>query len=627
MNTKFTIKTKLLLNIIITLILIYLKNLKYFNSSLFYDIANKLITYTFLQIGFTLFVVLIGLNIYIKGFKNIINLRPDINSLIFISSLLAIIYSIIQSIKVLFFDNITSANNYIFDIVAIILTVFILSEYIILFLNEKAEFLNQKYINILPQKATILIDGQTKTVPITELKTGHIIVVKQSEIISIDGEIIKGNSYIDESILTGLNINSLKKEGDKVFAGTINKNDILYIKAEKTGKYTTLAKTKEYMKKAVNTTPIILTKTKKSAEVFINIVAILILILFFVWWIISKDIYLALIILLNSSIIVCSIKILYILQVAIKIILGKSLQLGICFKNAQAIENLSKIKSISFSRKSLIDCKVYVTDIYATEKFSLLQVLLYCASAEQNVNNHIAKAIINEAKDRKIELFDANDFYYKKGQGIQAIINNKNVKAGDINFFKIDEKIKDKTEKYNNQGKEAVIVSIDGEIAGIIALKNNIKQDTKIVINKIKNKNIKTYIQEGNILARYTAQKCDINITEKKEIKNSAVITVDNQNKFINIKGNDIDINILGNTLKGVLDAILFSKKTLNNIKQNIFLTFLITIIGILLAMGLFNILFNIMLNTVIAIFITVFCFITISINISRLNLLKSNFE
>ncbi|MEN3045105.1 MAG: heavy metal translocating P-type ATPase [Candidatus Hydrothermales bacterium] len=486
----------------------------------------------------------------------------------------------------------------------------------------------KRLIELKPKEATLLVNNKQIKVPINEVKKNDVIITKPGEKIPVDGVVIEGESYIDESMVTGEPIPNLKKVGDEVVGGTINLNSYLKIKATKVGKESFLHQIIKLIEEAQNSKPPVEKLADKIVSIFIPTVITISIITFLFWNFIFKvetmaPSLFAFISMISVMVVACPCAFGLATPTAIAVGIGKAAELGIIIRNGEILEILKKSTTFIFDKTGTITKgKPEVIDIL-TFNIDKNELLFYTASAEKNSEHPIAKAIIAYSENRKINLIDPEKFEIYPGKGIKAKILGKEIIVGNKTYIKeskikISEEIEKEIEKFEEDAKTCIITSIDREIKGIITVSDSIKENSKLIIEYLKKKKKDVYMITGD------SKKSAFAISKKVGIENvfSEVLPQEKQkivkklkekNKIVTFIGDGIndspalaqsdiaitfgsgtdiaiensDIILLKDDPKDIAIAIELSKKTLNKIISNIFWALIYNTILIPLAAGL----------------------------------------
>lgn len=650
-------KTKLAVSLFFASIVLYIAMAPMIGLPPLIDAALYPVAFTVVQLLLTVIVMVAGYKFYTVGFRNLIRLKPNMDSLVALGTSAGFLFSLFESYKILVLADMHAVHFLFYESVAVIIALIMLGKYLEMRSVGKAGEAVKKLLDMSPKHTIIQRDGFEENIPVSEVLLGDVLIVKPGDSIAVDGEIVKGSSYIDESMLTGESLSIEKSTGSKVFAGTINKSGMLAYKAQKVGNDTILSKIIAIVEEAQGSKAPISRVADKVSAIFVPIVSIIAVLAFVLWLLVTKDFVFAVNILVSVFVIACPCALGLATPSAIITGTGKGAQLGILFKNAESLENLSKINSIIFDKTgTLTEGKPGVTDIYASEGFSLLQVLKYTASAEKGSLHPIAQAILNEAKEREITLSEVFDFKSEAGHGVQAVIEGKNIKAGNLSFFENNDEMKKQADIFFDEGKTIVAISIDDKFAGIIAVRDKLKSDTADCIKIIKNMGIKTSMLTGDnkksaikianecgiddVIAEVLPhEKADVVLKQKEKYKVAMVGDGINDAPALATAdcgiaiggGTDVaiesaDIVLTGKSLKGVADALILSRKVMVNIRQNLFWAFIYNIIAIPVAAGILFPMYNILLNPMIAALAMSLSSVSVVTNALRLNLFKSRF-
>lgn len=478
----------------------------------------------------------------------------------------------------------------------------------------------KKLLNLGAKKARVLRGKKEIEIEISEVKIGDIMIVKPGEKIPTDGIVIKGESAVDESMVTGESIPNDKIKGSSVIGATINQDGVLYVKATKIGKDTFLAHIVQLVEEAQGTKIPIQKLADKITNIFVPSILALSL-LTFIYWFFSIGVNGSLGIAISVLVIACPCALGLAIPTALMVGSGIGAKNGILIRKGEAIQTMKEIKIIVFDKTGTITKGIpEVTDIFSNEK-----EFLKIAASLKSVSEHpISKAIVNKAKEEKIKLISVKNFKVERGKGIRGNIQKKTILIGNrriMNENKIDyKKFEDRLVKLENEGKTSVIVSINKKVVGIIGVADDIKQDSLKAIEILQKRGYRTIMLTGDnektaraIASRAGIKEVIANVLpedkEKKVIelqkKGMVAFVGDGINDAPALKqanvgivmgtGTDIaiesgDIVLVKGSLKGVVQAINLSKETFKKIKQNLFWAFFYNSVAIPLAVfGLLN--------------------------------------
>ena len=524
-------------------------------------------------------------------------------------------------------NNIELVSKYSMDLyfesAGTILTLITLGKYLETKSKGKTSDAISKLVNLAPKVVTIVdTNGKEKIANLEDVQSGDIILVKPGESIGVDGVIIEGKTTVDESSITGESIPIEKGLGDNVVSGTINKNGSFKMKATKVGQDTTLAQIIKLVEEASNSKAPISRLADKVSGIFVPCV-ITIAVLATIFWILNGQSFeFALSVGIAVLVISCPCALGLATPVAIMVGTGKGAENGILIKSAESLETLHLVDTVVLDKTGTITIgKPKVTDIISivNEK----ELIKIAASLEKNSEHPLAEAILEKARQDKIELENVQDFTSISGKGIIGILGGKKYLGGNMllmNENNIDTtSIIEKSKKLLKNGKTVLYFADEKNIIGIIAVADTIKQTSYKAVEELNNRNIDVIMLTGDnkIVAKSIAEKLKIKKVISEVLpsdKEKEVSKLQAQGKKIAFVGDGIndspalvradvglaigsgtdiaieaaDIVLMKNNLLDVVTAISLSKSVINNIKMNLFWAFFYNIIGIPIAAGVF---------------------------------------
>lgn len=628
-----SMKNRLISSCVLLIILMYIamgSMLPLPMPSILTGVENSLIN-ALLQLLLTIPIIIINKHFFVNGFKALVKKSPNMDTLVAIGSSASFLYGLFSMFKIAYgfgHQNFEIAHSFshelYFESSAMILTLVTVGKYLESKSKLKTTDSIEKLMNLAPKTANIIEDGKEKTILADDLEKGDIIIVKPGEKIAVDGTIIEGTGYIDQSSITGESIPVQKSVGDEVISATINKNGSFKYKASKVGEETTLSQIVKLIEDAGNSKAPIARIADKVSAVFVPIVLAISLITAIIWLAVGQSFEFALSNAIAVLVISCPCALGLATPVAIMVGTGKAAENGILIKSAEALEVLHKADTIVLDKTGTITKgEPEVTDIIVLdEKLDENEFLKICASAEKLSEHPIADAIVKKAKSLNLETYTAEDFSAEIGLGINAKINKKSVIAGNEKFLKSNNiQINDKEKIINNltkDGKTPVFFAIDNKLSGIVAVSDTIKDSSVEAIKKFKklglnvimltgdNKDtanaVKNRLEIDEVIAEVFPKDKEQKISQLKQNRKTVVMVGDGINDApalmqANVgiaigKGTDIaidcaDIVLLKNTLDDVVTAIELSKKVMKNIKMNLFWAFFYNILGIPVAAGI----------------------------------------
>jgi len=466
----------------------------------------------------------------------------------------------------------------------------------------------KKLMSLQAKKATVIRDGKEVEVPIAQVRVGEVVIVKPGEKIPVDGVVIEGESYVDESMITGEPIPNLKKKGDEVIGGTINKNSVLKIEAKRVGGDTVLAQIIKLVEEAQNTRPPIQRIADRIVTYFIPVVLVIALVSFVYWYFIAKEpLLFAFTTLISVLVIACPCAFGLATPTALTVGMGKGAEMGILIKNGEVLEIARKATIVLFDKTgTLTKGKPEVTDVIALD-MEEKELLGLVASAEKRSEHPLGEAIVRKAQELGLELEEPEQFEAITGKGVRARVSGREVLAGNRKLFRengyvIDDNIEKILHKLEDEAKTAVMVAIDGKIVGVIGIADTIKEGAREAIEELHKmgKKVGMITGDNRRTAEAIARQLNIdyvlaevlpqdkaNEVKKLQERGEVVIFVgDGINDAPALaqadvgiavsSGTDIamesgDIVLMKNDLRDVVRAIKLSQKTLSKIKQNFF--------------------------------------------------------
>ena len=624
------------------------------------DPMKNAMNFALIQLILVIPVMIVGRKFFIGGFKNIVHLSPNMDSLIAIGTSAAFLYGIYAIVKIAGGDTHFSMDLY-FESGATILTLITLGKYLEAKTKGKTSEAIKKLMGLAPKKATIIVDGVEKVISIDEVKVGDVILVKPGEKLPVDGEIVEGTTTIDESMLTGESIPIDKNIGDKVFGASINKFGMFKYKATKVGKDTALAQIIKLVEQAQGSKAPIAKMADIISGYFVPTVITLAVISSIVWAISGKGLEFSLTIFIAVLVIACPCALGLATPTAIMVGTGKGAENGILIKSGVALEGAHKINTVVFDKTGTItEGKPKVTDII-TKGLSEDELLRYASSAEKGSEHPLGEAIVVAGVERGLELFEIESFKSVPGEGIVTLINDKNILIGNNKLMKnnnIDiNSVENDVKLLASQGKTPMYMVIDGTLAGVIAVADTLKANSKKAVEALHKLGIEVVMLTGD--NEKTAQAIAKEVGIDKVVsdvlpgdKANEVKRLQDEGKNVAMVGDGIndapalamanigiaigsgtdvaidsaDIVLMRSDILDVVGAIQLSKATIKNIKENLGWAFGYNTLGIPVAMGILYAFGGPLLNPMIAAFAMSFSSVSVLLNALRLKRFKPKF-
>ena len=584
--------------------------------------------YSIVQLLLTIPVVYAGKDFFIHGFKNLVRKSPTMDSLIAMGASAAIIYSLYATYMTITVDPEYHMNLY-FESAGTIITLILLGKLLEARTKGQTSSAIKKLIGLQPKKAKIIENGAEKEVLIENIKVGDIIVVKPGEKIAVDGKIVSGNTSVDEAMITGESIPVSKNTGDKVIGGSINKNGSIQFEATEIGKDTVLSQIIKLVEEAQGSKAPISRMADIVAGYFVPIVIGIATVTGIIWFISGSGLTAALTFFISVLVIACPCALGLATPTSIMVGTGKGAENGILIKSGEALETAHKIKTVVLDKTGTITKgKPVLTDLKVYNNFDGNEILQLAASAENNSEHPLAEAIVNGAKERNVEFKQYDKFRAMPGYGIRATIDDKEIQIGNRKLMtsrKISTEAAEKDyEILSNEGKTPMFISVNNELAGLIAVADVVKETSKAAIERMHKLGLKVIMLTGDNekTAKYIAKEVGIDKVIAEILpfqKSEEVKKLQEAGEFVAMVGDGIndspalaqanvgiaigsgtdvaiesaDIVLIRNDLNDVAGAIALSKATITNIKENLFWAFFYNVIGIPFAAGIFYAFFN----------------------------------
>ena len=557
-----------------------------------------------------------GWDYYVGGFKSLRNKSANMDVLIALGSSVAYVYSI----AVLLMPSM-GAHVY-FETAAVIITLIKVGKMLEARTKGKTGGAIRKLLGLQPKTAFILEDNTEKEIPITQVQKEMIVVVRPGERIPVDGTVTAGHSAVDESMLSGEPLPVDKNTGDTVVGGTINGQGLLKFRATRVGQETALAQIIRLVQEAQGSKAPIQALADRVAAIFVPAVIIIALTTFGIWWAVGGEFVPAMIRLVAVLVIACPCALGLATPTAMMAGTGKGAENGILFKRAEALESATALDTVVLDKTGTItEGKPAVVDVIPLSKTvgSAEELLRLAASVEQGSEHPLGKAIVKEAKDSGLKLESPTEFEAYGGYGVQGSMNNAIVKVGKPKWFDIEllsvaaNQIRD----LQDQGKTAMVVSVNDQPAGLLAVADKLKPDSAEAVAALKKQHLKVVMLTGDNpqTARSIAAQVgieDIFAEVRPEEKSSKVKALQDEGDKVGMVGDGIndapalaqadvgmaigtgtdvaietaDVILASGSLGGIPRAIAVSRKTMRTVRQNLFLAFVYNTVLIPVAAG-----------------------------------------
>ena len=617
----------------------------------FLDMMAHPINYAISLLILTIIVLLMGIDILKNGYKNLVHKTPNMDTLVTIGVMASFIYSIYGTVMILKGKTIYVESLY-YESAAIVIFFIKIGKYVESKNKDKTKEALQQLMSITPNHAIIIRDGKEETVTLDEIQKGDIVICKPGEKIAVDGEVVEGTTHINESFITGESVPVKREKGSKVIAGSINYEGTIKYKAEKIGKESTVSEIVRLVVEATNTKAPIAKVADTISGYFVPTIIIIAIIAFAIWFMITKNIANAINIFVTILVVACPCSLGLATPLAIVIASGNASKKGILIKTSEALENAHKIKTICFDKTgTLTKGELTISKIYNYSNLKENEIIRIVASIENKSEHPIARAIVNEAKNQKIELEDVEEFKSIPGYGVSANINQNKYLIGNKKLM-LENNITISQEQNElnlvSDGNSILFVTEGQKLIALIGVKDVLKDESKDIVQKLKKRNIKVVMLTGDnektakaIANQIGVDEVIANVLPKqkaeeiKKFKEKGLVMMcgDGINDSVSLVTADIGVSVSSGTdiamdssnvvlmndnLEKIEDLISISEKTIKNIKQNLFWAFFYNICMIPIACGVLEPL-GVVMNPMIAAFAMTISSLTVVLNALRL--------
>lgn len=504
-----------------------------------------------------------------------------------------------------------------FEASAVVITLITFGKYLEAVAKGRTSEAIKKLMGLAPKTARVIRGSEEIDIPIEEVEVGDIVVVRPGEKIPVDGVITEGYSSVDESMLTGESIPVEKHVGDEVVGATINKTGTFKFKATKVGKDTVLSQIIKMVEEAQGSKAPIQKLADQISGVFVPVVVVIAAVTFAVWYLVFDNFTAGLINAVSVLVIACPCALGLATPTSVMVGTGKGAEHGVLIKGGEHLERAHKIKALVLDKTGTITKgQPEVTDIISQGDMTPEEILMFAAIAEKNSEHPLGEAIVDRARQKGMDIVDAEDFMAIPGHGIYAKIQGKDVYLGNRRLMKsknIDTNdVEAILEKLEDEGKTAMIMAMDNKIQGIIAVADTLKDHSKKAISELKEMGIEVWMITGdnertakaiakqvgidNVMAEVLPEHKAREVEKLKSQGNITAMVGDGINDAPALAAADVgiaigtgtdvameasDITLMSGDLRGIVTAIKLSRATMRNIRQNLFWAFIYNTIGI----------------------------------------------
>lgn len=625
----------------------------------FMDASSNPLVFALIQLVLTIPVIVVNKVYFQIGFKTLFRGHPNMDSLVALGTSAAFVYSLYATYMVNVGDTSFSHMLY-YESAAVILTLITLGNYFEAVSRGKSSEAIKKLMGLAPKTARVLRNNVEEEIKIDAVQVGDVIVVRPGEKLPVDGVIVEGSTAIDEAMLTGESIPVEKTLGDEVIGASINKTGSFRYKATKVGKDTALSQIVKLVEDAQGSKAPIAKMADKISGIFVPIVIVLAILAGAAWFFLGQESWVfAMTITISVLVIACPCALGLATPMAIMVGTGKGAENGVLIKSGEALETTRKVNTVIFDKTGTItEGKPVVTDIVTTDIITEEDLLMLAASAEKGSEHPLGEAIVRGAEEKSLVLQETDFFNALPGRGIEVRINEQQLFLGNKKLM--DEKnisleiLAITSDRLAEQGKTPMYISIDGKLAGIIAVADTIKESSIRAIAKLHKMGIEVAMITGDNkrTAEAIAKQVGIDRTLSEVLPEDKALEVkklQEEGKKVAMVGDGIndapalaqadvgiaigsgtdvamesaDIVLMRSDLMDVPTAVELSRATVKNIKENLFWAFAYNTLGIPVAMGLLHLFGGPLLNPMFAAAAMSFSSVSVVLNASRLKRFK----
>ena len=589
------------------------------------------------QLLLTLPAVWIGRGFYQRGFRNLIKKHPNMDSLIAVGTSAAFFYSL-YSVSQVFLGHHPFVHQLYFESVAVIIALVLLGKYLESSAKGRTSQAIQSLLELVPSQATVIRYGEAVTIDTEDIRVGDIIRIKPGERMPVDGLVTEGQTFVDESMMTGESVPIEKKVSDTITSATINQNGSIDYQATRVGSDTTLAQIVRLVEEAQGSKAPIAALADKISLYFVPIVLGLATLSALGWYFLAgESLGFSLSIFVAVLVIACPCALGLATPTAIMVGTGKGAENGILIKSGQALEAAYQLDTIVLDKTGTITVgKPSLTDLVPLGAFNRSDLLQLIASAEQHSEHPLAQAILEAAQQEELDLLPVSYFEAIVGRGLSAQVEGKHLLVGNESLMKekhIDSSaFQEQLLELSKEGKTAMFVAIDGQLTGILAVADEMKSSSLKAVQELQSMGLEVIMLTGDReeTATAIAQKAGIQkviagvlpdgkataIKDLQEAGKKLAMVGDGINDAPALVQADVgiaigsgadvaiesaDVVLMHSDLQDVVKAIKLSQATIRNIKENLFWAFAYNTLGIPIAMGLLHLFGGPLLNPMLA--------------------------
>ncbi len=613
-----------------------------------------------LQLALTLPILWLGRSFFLNGFKHLVKGHPNMDSLVALGTSAAVAYSLYSSIQV-WLGNHHAAMSLYYESAGVILTLVTLGKYFEARSKGQTSAAIQALIKLAPQEAQVLRDGQEVTLPLDQVQVGDLVRVRPGQKIPVDGRVVEGQSWVDESMLTGESLPVAKKVGDQVVGASLNQQGSLIVETNKVGQDTTLAQIIHLVQAAQGSKAPIAQLADRVSAVFVPVVMTLALVAGLAWYLIGGQSWaFALTISIAVLVIACPCALGLATPTAIMVGTGKGAEQGILIKSGTALEMAHQVDAVVLDKTgTLTQGQPQVTDVLPLTGWTPDQLLALAAAAEVNSEHPLGQAIVAGARERELALPEVSDFQSLTGLGIQVQVDQATYYLGNRRLMQEQGldlgQADDQAAALAAGGKTPIYVANEHELLGLIAVADPLKETSPEAVRRLKAMGLQVIMLTGDNAKTAQALAAEAGIDQViSDVlpADKAQVVADLQAKGLKVamvgdgindapalaqadvglaigRGTDVaiesaDMVLMGSDLTSVATAIKLSQATIRNIKENLFWAFAYNVLGIPVAMGVLHLFGGPLLNPMLAGAAMSFSSVSVIVNALRLRRFKA---
>lgn len=610
--------------------------------------------YALLQLALCIPVLGAGYQFYTVGYSQLSRRTPNMDSLVAIGTTAAFLYSLYGLSRILAGDA-HAVHSLYFESSSMIIALVLLGKTMEDNSKGRTGESIRRLMALSPKTALVERDGQEREIPLEQVRVRDILLVKPGAKIPTDGVVLSGESAVDESMLTGESMPVDKAPGDKVTGATINQGGFLRIRADRVGKDTALAQIIKLVEDAQGSKAPIARLADKVAGVFVPAVMGIALVAALLWTLAGKDMGFVISVFISVLVIACPCALGLATPTAIMVGTGKGAQNGVLFKDAQALETASRVTAVIFDKTGTItEGRPRLTDLLPAEGMGEEELLRMAASCERGSEHPLGQAIVTAAVERELALGEVEGFSSVTGKGVQGTVEGREVKVGNAAWLGLPQN--EEADRLAAMGRTPMLVTVDGGFAGVIAVADVVKEDSRAAIQALEKMGVRTAMITGDnrktadaiagevglsaVYAEVLPQDKARYVKELMEQGEKVAMVGDGINDAPALtqadvgiaigSGTDVaieaaDVVLVKNSIGDVVTALKLGRATIRNVKQNLFWAFCYNTLGIPVAAGVLYLFGGPLLNPMLGAAAMSLSSVSVVTNALRLNTFDPN--